>query len=170
MKRITFGTLGLVGLFTAAAFAWFVLGNIEGTGTAKAGKATPTVVPITVVFHEGLTPTTEEPIEHITVNSPAGAPLIEAKKMTFTFTDSGEPTCAASNFSIIPTGTGHFEPVNFWAGKEYVAGHYFNVGPGPSSFEVIGNTASTWEANVRMAAEAPAACEGVEVHLKVKIN
>jgi hypothetical protein len=168
MKRITIGTLSLVGLFTAAALAWFVLGNIEGTGTTKAGKATATIIPVKVVIAEGVTPTQEEPIEAITVENTANPNMVEVVKMTATITTANEASCPASNFSIVPTGAEHFEATKFWKGEEYKP-HYQNVQPG-ETYNLVGAGPVKEQANLKMAAAAPTGCENVEVKLKVKIN
>jgi hypothetical protein len=161
MKRTTIGTLSLVGLFTAAALAWFVLGTIEGTGTTKSGKATPTNIPVKVVIHEGVTPTQEEPIEAITVENTANPNMIEVVKMTPTITTANEVACPASNISIVPNGPESFEATKFWTGIE-VKPHFENVQPG-ESLNLVGPGPVKEMANIKMAAAAPTGCENVEI-------
>lgn len=168
MKRLTVMTAGLVGLFTAAALAWFVLGSIEGTGTTHAGKETGTNIPVKVIVHEGVTPTQEEPIEAITVENTADPSMVEVTSMHLTITTANEVACPASNFSVVPTGTEHFEATKFWTGVEYKP-HYENVGAGETA-NLVGTGPTREQANLKMASAAPTGCEGAEVKLHVVVN
>lgn len=167
MKKLTVATVGLVGLFTAAALAWFVLGNIEGIGVTHSGKTTPTVVPVKVLIHEGVTPTQEEPFEALTIENPSSnAKEIEVQMLHFTITDASEVACPASNFSIV--GVSGFEIVKLMKGEPYVP-HFALVGSGVS-LNLIGPEPSGYHFNLKMAATAPEGCENVEVKVKVKVN
>jgi hypothetical protein len=150
MKRLSVTTVGLVGLFTAAALAWFALGVIEGTGVTHAGKGSPTNIPVKVVVAEGVTPTQEEPIEHIAIES-SDPQTIELTSMHFSITTGSEATCPASNFSIV--GVSGFEVGKLVKGETYTP-HYMNK----------------YKFNLKMASAAPEACEGVEVKVHVVVN
>jgi hypothetical protein len=168
MKRLSVTTVGLVGLFTAAALAWFALGVIEGTGTTHAGKGSASIIPVKVVIHEGVTPTQEEPIEEITVENTANPNMIEVTSMHPTITTGNEAACPASNFSIVPDGPESFAATKFWTGVEERP-HYENVNAGESK-NLVGPGPTSEMANLKMAANAPTGCEGVEVKLHVVIN
>ena len=168
MKRTVALTLTLVGLCSAALAAWFVVGAIEGEGTTHAGKTTPTVIPVKVTVKEGVTPTQEEPIEAITVENTANPKMIEVTSMHLTITTGSEAACPASNFSIVPDGPESFNPTGFWTGLEYKP-HYENVNGG-ESYNLVGPGPTKEMANLKMAANAPTGCEGVEVKLHVVIN
>ncbi len=168
IKRLSVTTVGLVGLFTAAALAWFVLGTIEGTGVTHAGKGSATNVPVKVVIHEGVTPTQEEPIEELTIENTANPHMIEVTSMHLTITTGNEAECKASEFSIVPDGPESFNPTGFWTGVEYKP-HYANVDAG-QTVNLIGPGPSKWEANLKMSPTAPVGCENVEVKVHVVIN
>lgn len=168
MKRMTTTTLALMGVCSIALAAWFVAGAIEGTGVTHAGKTTATVVPVKVVIKEGVTPTQEEPFEEITIENPAANKEVAVKALHFTITTGSEVACPASNFSV--HGVQGFEIGKIEKGEEYVGGHVALVGAGVS-MNLIGPLAATnYEFNLKMAANAPESCEGVEVKAKVVVN
>lgn len=161
MKKLTVATLSLVGLFTAAALAWFVLGNVEGTGTTKAGKATPTNVNIKTTIPEGVSPTAPEPITMEVENNVPGAVEIGITKLAFTIKDSEEVGCPVSNLSIkSKSASSYWEPILKTGGT---IAPTIKVAAG----EVTKEIGTGDDATLYMAATAPTGCESVTVTVKV---
>ncbi len=161
MKKLTFGTLSLVGLFTAAALAWFVLGTVSGTGTTKAGKAAPTNVNIKTTIPEGVSPTASEPITMEVENNVPGAVEIGITKLAFTIKDSNEAACPVSNLSIKSVSkSSYWEPI-LTAGGTITPTIMVKAG------EVTKEIGTGDDATLFMAATAPTGCESVTVTVTV---
>jgi len=181
MKRVSFGTLTLVGLFTAAAMAWFVLGLVEGTGTTTTGKSTASTVPIKVTMETGvLTPTAPivmeagnpyigVPISLEVENTAPGAVAFSVTSVGFAITTSNEGACPASDFNVnVGQYAGLPEFRMFWEGKPNT--HAPVVIPAGVVTNLNQVLPAGGALKLTMSPSAPTGCETVQVSVTAKAN
>lgn len=163
MKRKSIA-VAVTALFAVAAtsFAlWFILGNIEGQGHFKNGKATPTTIVAQVewapevLIAGGSTPLTLK----IDNNAPGAVPF-ELKQVAFTITSLEEAKCPKANFTIVSATAS-----SYWEGfrNAGLASSFVKI---PAGIITNLNTEDSADYVLKLAEAAPTSCEGVEANVK----
>jgi hypothetical protein len=160
-KSLAVAVTALLAVAATSFALWFILGNIEGQGHFKNGKATPTTIPATVEWApEVLVAGGSTPITLKINNNVPGAVAFELKQVAFTITSLDEAKCPKANYSIVSASAS-----SYWEGfmKAGITSSFVTI---PAGVVTNLNTVDSADYVLKLAEAAPTSCEGVEANVK----